>query len=115
MFTPRFTKSIAGTAFAAGMLVVAILVGAGTANANAVDDQFALLLARQGISTSPQSAANLAHNICAALGQGTSTGAITRQMVAQNPGMDPQTSVVIIADSVRVYCPQYGHHTGDAG
>jgi hypothetical protein len=107
MFASRFTKSIAGAAFAAGTLGLSVLA-AGVANADAVDNQFTILLAKEGVSTNPQAANRLAHNICDALGQGSSTRDITRQIVAQNPGMDPQTSLVIIADSVRFYCPQYG-------
>lgn len=49
MFTSRFTKSIAGTALAAATLGMAAIVGAGTANADDVDDTYLASLAQAGI------------------------------------------------------------------
>ncbi len=115
MFTSRFTKSIAGTAVAAGTLGLAALVAAGTANAlTAADAQFLQGLQQHGISVdNPQSAIKVGHNVCSALGEGTTPRDISQQLVSNNPGMDQQTSLYFIVDSVQSYCPQYMHRTAD--
>ena len=58
MFTNRFTKSIAGTLLTAGTLGIAAIVGAGAANADAVDDTFVASLAQAGIPANSSLANN---------------------------------------------------------
>jgi len=115
MFTSRFTKSVAGTAVAAGTLGMAALLAAGTANASSADDQqFLAALQQQGISVdNPQAAITVGHRVCTALGEGMTPRDISGQLLRKNPGMDQQTSLVFIVDSVQSYCPQYMHHTAD--
>jgi hypothetical protein len=116
MFTTRFAKSaVAGTALAAGTLGMAALLAVGTANAtSAADEQFLSLLQQQGIGFgSPQTAINVGHNVCSALGQGTSPRDISTQLVSANAGMSEQTSLNFIVDSVQSYCPQYMHRTAE--
>ena len=115
MFTSRFTKSIAGTAVAAGTLGVAALIAAGTANAGtATDQQFLQGLQQHGISVeNPQAAIKVGHRVCTALGEGTTPRDISAQLVSSNDGMDQQTSLFFIVDSVQSYCPQYMHRSGD--
>jgi hypothetical protein len=115
MFTSPFTKSIAGTAVAAGTLGLAALIAAGTANAGtATDQQFLKGLQQHGISVeNPQAAIKVGHRVCTALGEGTTPRDISAQLVNSNDGMDPQTSLFFIVDSVQSYCPQYMHRSGD--
>ena len=116
MFTTRFVKSgVAGTALAAGVLGMAALFAVGTANAtSAADEQFLSLLRQQGISAdNPQAAINVGHNVCSALGQGTTPRDISAQLVSANSDMSQQDSLNFIVDSVQSYCPQYMHRTAD--
>ena len=115
MFTSPFTKSIAGTAVAAGTLGLAALIAAGTANAGtATDQQFLKGLQQHGISVeNPQAAIKVGHRVCTALGEGTTPRDISAQLVSSNDGMDQQTSLFFIVDSVQSYCPQYMHRSGD--
>jgi hypothetical protein len=115
MFTSRFIKSVAGTAFVGGTLGLATLLSIGTANATSgADQQFLAALQQQGISiNSPQSAIKVGHTVCTKLGEGTSPRDISEQMVSDNEGMSQQQSLNFIVDSVESYCPQYMHHTSD--
>jgi Protein of unknown function (DUF732) len=65
-------KPVLGTAIAAAALGLATLLGAGPAHAGTADDQFLATLHQQGIGFgNAQSAINVAHHVCDALGQGT--------------------------------------------
>jgi hypothetical protein len=110
MFTSRYTKPVVGTALAAGTLGLAALLAAGTANANTADDQFLAALHQQGIGFGDtQSALNVAHHVCDALGQGMEPSDISQQLVSHNPRIDRQSAVLITVDSAQAYCPQYVH------
>jgi hypothetical protein len=110
MFTSQFPKPVVGTAIAAATLGLAALLAAGTANAGTADDQFLAALHQQGISFgNPQSAINVAHHVCDALGQGMEPSQISQQLVTHNPGIDPQSALLITVDSAQSYCRQYVH------
>ena len=114
MLTPRHTKPVVGAALAGGILGLATLLAAGTANAATADDQFLGTLQQQGIGfSSPQSAIGVAHHVCTALGQGMEPSQISQQMVGANSQLDQQTAVLIIVDAAQSYCPQYVHHMAD--
>ena len=110
MFTSRFTKPAARTALAAGTLAVAALLAAGTANAEAADDQFLGALQQQGIGFgNTQSAITAAHHVCDALAQGMEPSDISSIMAGANSRIDRQTALVITVDAAQSYCPQYVH------
>jgi Protein of unknown function (DUF732) len=114
MFTSRFTKPVVGTAVAAGALGLAALFAAGAANADTADDQFLAALHQQGIGFGdPQSAINVAHHVCDALGQGMEPSDISQQLVSHNPSIDRQSALLITVDSAQSYCPQYVHTMGN--
>ena len=113
MITARFTKTVAGTALAAGTLGLAALFAAGTATAGTVDDQFLATLQQQGMDVKPQVAIHNAHAVCAELDQGTEPRDNSQQLVAANPGMSQQNSLLFVIDSVQAYCPQFAHHNAD--
>jgi Protein of unknown function (DUF732) len=114
MFTSRFTKPVVGTAVAAGALGLAALFAAGAANADTADDQFLAALHQQGIGFGdPQSAINVAHHVCDALGQGMEPSDISQQLVSHNPNIDRQSALLITVDSAQSYCPQYVHTMGN--
>lgn len=114
MFTTRFTKAVVGTALVAGTAGLATLLSFGTANASSVDDQFVAALRHQGINfANAQAAIKVGHQVCVALGQGTSPRDISAQLVSANPGMSQQNSLLFVVDSVQAYCPQYQHRNAD--
>jgi Protein of unknown function (DUF732) len=110
MFTSRFTKPAVRTALAAGPLAVAALLAAGTANAEAADNQFLGALQQQGIGFgNTQSAITAAHHVCDALAQGMEPSDISSIMAGANSRIDRQTALVITVDAAHSYCPQYVH------
>ena len=83
MLTNRLTKSIVGTALAAGALGIAALVGAGTAAADSVDDTFVASLAQAGIpQIKPELEIAAGHAVCRNLSEGATPG----QLVAAFDG-----------------------------
>jgi uncharacterized protein DUF732 len=114
MFTTRFTKPVARAAIAAGAIGIAALLAAGTANAEAADDQYLGMLAQQGIGFgTPESAVTVAHHVCDALGQGMEPSEISQHIAAANSRIDGQTALVITVDAALSYCPQFTHDMGD--
>ena len=106
MFSSRITKP----AVAAGMIGVAALLVAGTANAETADDQFFGALQQQGIGFgSPQSAMKVAHHVCDALGQGMEPSDISSNIAGANGRIDRQTALLIVVDAAQSYCPQFVH------
>jgi hypothetical protein len=110
MFTSRFTKHAFGTVFLGGTLGLVTLLASGIANADTADDQYLAALHQQGIGFGDQqSAINVAHHVCDALGQGMEPSEISQQLVGQNPHIDRQSALLITVDSAQSYCPQYVH------
>ncbi|AGB20661.1 Protein of unknown function (DUF732) [Mycobacterium sp. JS623] len=106
MFSPRIAKP----AIAAGMIGLATLLTAGTANAQTADDQFFDALQQQGIGFgSPDSAMKVAHHACDALDAGMEPSDISSNIAAANGGVDRQTALVIVVDAAMAYCPQFVH------
>ena len=106
MFNSRITKPVV----AAGMIGLAALLAAGTANAESADDQFLGALQQQGIGFgSTQSAITIAHHVCDALGQGMEPSDISSNIAGANSRIDRHTALVIVVDAAQSYCPQYAH------
>ncbi|SBS78682.1 conserved exported hypothetical protein [uncultured Mycobacterium sp.] len=106
MFTSRITKP----AIAAGVIGLAALLAAGTANAETADDQFVGALQQQGIGFgSPESAIKVAHHACDALGAGMEPSDISSNIAGANGHIDRQTALVIVVDAAMAYCPQFVH------
>jgi hypothetical protein len=109
-FRPGFGTALAATLGLAGLLAAC------PANAGTADDQFLAALHQQGISFGDtQSAINVAHHVCDALGQGTEPSQISQQLVGHNPGIDRQNALLITVDSAQSYCPQYVHRMANGG
>jgi hypothetical protein len=109
MFSSRFDKPAVRTAIAAGTLGL-VLLAAGTANAQSPDEQFLGALQQQGIGfDDQQSAINVAHHACDALGQGMTPADISGNIADANGRIDRHTAVVIIVDAAMAYCPQFVH------
>jgi hypothetical protein len=105
-----FSSRIARPAVVAGMLGLAALLAAGTANAETADDQFLGALQQQGIDFgSMKSAITVAHHVCDALGQGMEPSDISSNIAGANGRIDRQTALVIVVAAARSYCPQYVH------
>jgi hypothetical protein len=114
MFTSPFTKPAVRAVFAAGTVGFAALLAAGTASAEAPDDTYLAALQQQGISFgNAQSAINVAHHVCDALGQGMEPSDISHNLAAANSGIDRQTGLVITVVAAQSYCPQFVHQTGN--
>ncbi len=110
MFTSRLTKAATRTAVTVGTLGVAALLTAGTANAEAADDQFLGALQQQGIGFGDTgSAITVAHHACEALGQGMTPSDISGKIAGANGRIDRQTAVLIVVDAAQAYCPQFVH------
>jgi hypothetical protein len=106
MLNSRITKTVV----AAGMIGIAALLAAGTANAEAADDQFLGALQQQGIGFgTTQSAITVAHHVCDALGQGMEPSDISSNIAGANGRIDRQTALLIVVDAAQFYCPQYVH------
>src|SRR5258705_4048834 len=105
-----FNSGITNPVVAAGMIGLAALLAAGTANAEAADDQFLGALQQQGIGFgTTQSAITVAHHVCDALGQGMEPSDISSNIAGANGRIDRQTAVVIVVDAAMAYCPQFVH------
>ena len=110
MIISQYTKPVVGTGIAAAAFGLAALLSAGTANAGTPDDQFLAALHQQGITFgNTQSAINVAHHVCDALGQGMEPSQISQQLASHNPGIDGQSALLITVDAAQSYCPQYVH------
>jgi hypothetical protein len=110
MYTARLTRPAARAALAAGTLTVLALHAAGTASAEAPDDQYLGILRQQGISFGTESGAIAAeHHVCDALGYGMEPSDISHRLAASNPGIDGHTGLVITVVAVQSYCPQFVH------
>jgi Protein of unknown function (DUF732) len=109
MFTNRFTKSIAGTVLAAGTLGIAAIVGAGAANADAVDDTYVASLAQAGIpQIAPELEISAGHAVCQNLDEGTTTpDRVLAAFEAKKVFATRQQNVAMIVASMTAYCPQY--------
>ena len=106
----RITKPVVRTALAAGTLGMAALLAAGTAHAEAADDQYLGALQQQGIGfASNESAVKVGHHACDALSQGMTPAEISQHLVGANPRLDRQTAVLIVVDAAQAYCPQFVH------
>jgi len=105
-----FSSGIAKPAVAAGMIGLAAVLFAGTANAETADDQFFGALQQQGIGFgTPDSATKVAHHACDALGQGMTPAEISANIAGANSRIDRQTAVLIVVDAAQAYCPQFVH------
>jgi hypothetical protein len=111
MFTNRLTKSIAGTVLAAGTLgiaAIAAIVGAGAANADAVDDTFVASLAQAGIpQIKPELEISAGHAVCQNLDEGATPDQLVAAFVARKVFATKQQDVAMITASMTAYCPQY--------
>jgi hypothetical protein len=109
MFTTRFTKVIAGAVFAAGTLGLAVMAGAGTANADAVDDTYVAALAQAGIpQISPAAEVSAGQAVCQNLGEGTTTpDRVIAAFVAKKVFATNQQDEAMVTASMTAYCPQY--------
>jgi hypothetical protein len=106
MLNSRITKPVV----AAAMIGIAALLAAGTANAEAADDQFLGALQQQGIGFgTTQSAITIAHHVCDALGHGVEPSDISSNIADANSRIDRHTALVIVVDAAQSYCPQYVH------
>jgi hypothetical protein len=106
MLHSRITKP----AIAAGMIGMAALLAAGTANAEPADDQFFGALQQQGIGFgSQESATKVAHHACDALGAGMEPSDISANIAGANSAIDRQTALLIVVDAAQAYCPQFVH------
>jgi hypothetical protein len=102
-------KPVVGTAIAAAALGLATLLAV-PADAGTPDDQSLAALHQQGIGFgNPQSAINVAHHVCDALGQGMEPSQISQQLASHNSQIDRQTALLITVDAAQSYCPQYVH------
>jgi hypothetical protein len=108
MFTNRFTKSIAGTVLVAGTLGIAAIVGAGAANADAVDDTYVASLAAAGIpQIAPDRAILAGHAVCQNLDEGATPDGLVAAFVEQRVFATRAQDVAMIRASITAYCPQY--------
>ena len=112
MFTTRFIKSIAGTVLAVGTLGFAVMAGAGTANADAVDDTYVAALAQAGIpKISPAAEISAGHAVCQNLDEGTTTpDRVIAAFVAKKVFATQQQDEAMVNASMTAYCPQYLPH-----
>jgi hypothetical protein len=108
MFTNRFTKSIAGTVLAAGTLGIAVIVGAGAANADAVDDIYLASLAQAGIpQIAPDRAIAAGHAVCLTLDAGSTPDELIAEFVRKKVFATNEQNEAMIFAAVTAYCPQY--------
>jgi hypothetical protein len=108
MFTNRFTTSIAGTVLAAGTLGIAAIVGAGAANADAVDDTYLASLNQAGIpQIAPDRAILAGHAVCQNLHEGATPDELVAAFVAKKVFATNEQDVAMIRASITAYCPQY--------
>lgn len=107
MLTNRLMATIAGTVLAAGTLAAA-LVGAGTANADSVDDTFDTSLTQAGIpQINPALEITSGHAVCQNLREGATPGQLIAAFDAKKVLATPQQNEAMIVASMTAYCPQY--------
>jgi hypothetical protein len=103
-------RIIAKAALSAGLAVAGFGLAAGTAHADAADDQFLAALQQQGIGFGAAgSAIGVGHHVCDALGQGMEPSDISNDIAGANTRIDQQTALVIVVTAAQSYCPQYVH------
>lgn len=108
MFTNRSTKSIAATALAAGTLGIAAMVGAGAANADAIDDTYLAALAEAGIpQIAPDRAIMAGHAVCQNLDEGPTPGQLIAVFNADRVFATEEQNEAIIVASITAYCPYH--------
>jgi hypothetical protein len=108
MFTKRFTKSIAGTVLAAGTLGIAAIVGAGAANADAVDETYLASLAQAGIpQIAPDRAILAGHAVCQNLDEGPTPGQLVAAFNAERVFATKEQNEAMIIASMTAYCPEH--------
>lgn len=108
MFTRHFTRSIAGIVLAAGTLGFAAIVGAGAANADAVDDTYLASLAEAGIpQIEPERAIAAGHAVCHSLDGGATPDELVAAFVARKVFATKAQDEAMIIASMTAYCPQY--------
>jgi hypothetical protein len=108
MFTNRFTESIAVTVLAAGTLGIAAIVGAGAANADAVDDTYLASLAAAGIpQIQPERAILAARAVCHTLDGGATPDELIASFVERKVFATKQQDEAMIFAAMTAYCPQY--------
>ena len=108
MFTNRFTKSIAGTVLVAGTLGIAAIVGAGAANADAVDDAYVATLAQAGIpQIDPALEISAGRAVCLNLSQGVTPDQVVASFNRKRVFATNEQNKAMIAASMTAYCPQY--------
>jgi hypothetical protein len=108
MFSNRLTKSIAGTALAAGTLGIAALVGAGPATADAVDDVFVASLAQAGIpQIKPELEIAAGHAVCQNLSEGATPSQLVAAFDAKKVFGTRLQNETMITASMTAYCPEF--------
>jgi hypothetical protein len=109
MSSIRVTKSIVGSVIAAGTLSIVALVGAGAANADAVDDTYVTTLAPAGIpQISPAAEISAGHAVCQNLDEGTTTpDRVVTAFDAKRVFATHDLNRAMIVASLTAYCPQY--------
>lgn len=107
-FTNRFTKSFAASVFAAGTLGIGAIVGAGIANADAVDDTFVVSLAQAGIpQIDPALEITAGHAVCLNLDQGATPDQLVAAFNRKRVFATNEQNRAMIVASMTAYCPQY--------
>jgi|SRR4029453_1896046 Protein of unknown function (DUF732) len=108
MFTNRFTKSVAASVLAAGTLGLVAIVGAGAANADAVDDTFVANLAQAGIpQIDPVLEISAGRAVCQNLDEGATPDQLVAAFVAKRVFATREQDKAMIVASMTAYCPQY--------
>ena len=99
------SRLAAGPVLVVGLL--AQLVPASTAHADAADDAFVGALTSKGIKFgSPEKALIAAHEVCDELGNGK-TPAQVASAVQGNSDLDGYHAGYFVGASIRAYCPKY--------
>jgi hypothetical protein len=107
MLTNRLMTTIAGTVLAAGTLAAA-LGGAGTANADSVDDTFVASLAQAGIpQINPALEIASGHAVCQNLSEGATPDQLIAAFNAKKVFATAEQNEALIVASMTAYCPQY--------
>jgi hypothetical protein len=90
-------------------VLVAGLVGpfAGTAHADAIDDDFVAVLKAKGIAfSSPDHAVIAGHEVCDELGNGKTPAQVVSTVQA-NSNLDGYHAGFFVGASIRAYCPNF--------
>src|SRR5690348_3766859 len=105
MLANRLVKTIAGSVLAAGTISAALL-GAGTANADSVDDTFVASLAQAGIpQIKPGLEISAGHAVCQNLSEGATPGQLIAAFNTKRVFSTPQQNEAMIVASMTAYCP----------